>query len=42
MTGNQGHPEVETCGLCGDDRIRLSTSAIVCKKCDLISGKVPA
>lgn len=42
MTEGQGHPEVETCGICSDDRIRLSTGAIVCKRCDLISGKVPA
>jgi hypothetical protein len=42
MTSNHGHPEVETCGVCGADRIRLSTSAIVCKACDKITGKVPA
>lgn len=42
MDANQGHPEVETCGLCNADRIRLSKGAIVCPKCDRIAGRVTA
>lgn len=42
MSTNEGHPDVEVCGNCQADRIRLSTGAIVCKRCDMIAGKVPA
>lgn len=41
MSTNQGDPTVETCGVCEGDRVQRG-KAIVCPKCDLIPGKVPA
>lgn len=42
MASNEGHPEVEDCGICRKPKSRLDSGALVCAKCDMIPGKVPA